>query len=580
MVAGNSSLIKGRSLRWAHAPTSTAATLVVGFDLDMTLIDTASGLRRDAQARSATELGVVFPVEEMTCPPRPAARPDAAPRTCRPRPSSRRSTASGPSTPTTPSRRARCCPGAHEAARRRTPPRRPGRPRHREVRTQRPAARRPPRARRRPPGGRGVGSRQGRRARREGRLDLRRRPRPRRRGRAGRRRHQRLACSPAAAPARSSSRPAPTSCSTTSTSSPPGSTSTCSTTRLAALEADLRGAWARCWSPTAGEPTARSCWPPPCGPSAPTGCVAATATPTRCPSAERDPARDFAEALGVRRGHPGDARDGARGLPAPTPATAATSARPSCSTCSRRWPPTDGLAHVATGTNADDAVAGFRPGIRAAAERGAITPLLDAGLTKAQVREASRRWGLPTWDKPAAACLSLPGRLRHRGHPAPAGPGRARRGRRTPGCSTRAGVRRRGTCGCATSATAPRSRSTRRCWPARWRHGVAARGRCVTPSSPPASTSADARPARLPVRLDERAARAAPTNRCAGFARRHIGFARRARHRVAGDATSEADRQAGAHWQGEVVRRGEGLRLPVPGRRTGRLRALRALPEG
>ena len=65
-----------------------------------------------------------------------------------------------------------------------------------------------------------------------------------------------------------------------------------------------------------------------------------------------------------------------------------------------------GLAAVATGTNADDAVAGFRPGIRAAAERGAVTPLRDAGLTKAQVREASRRWGLPTWDKPAAACLS------------------------------------------------------------------------------------------------------------------------------------------------------------------------------
>ncbi len=65
-----------------------------------------------------------------------------------------------------------------------------------------------------------------------------------------------------------------------------------------------------------------------------------------------------------------------------------------------------GLAHVATGTNADDAVAGFRPGIRAAAERGAATPLLDAGLTKAQVREASRRWGLVTADKPALACLA------------------------------------------------------------------------------------------------------------------------------------------------------------------------------
>ena len=63
-------------------------------------------------------------------------------------------------------------------------------------------------------------------------------------------------------------------------------------------------------------------------------------------------------------------------------------------------------AQVATGTNADDAMAGFRPGIRAAAERGAATPLLDAGLTKAQIREASRRWGLTTADKPALACLA------------------------------------------------------------------------------------------------------------------------------------------------------------------------------
>jgi uncharacterized protein len=65
-----------------------------------------------------------------------------------------------------------------------------------------------------------------------------------------------------------------------------------------------------------------------------------------------------------------------------------------------------GLAHVATGTNADDLVAGFRPGIRAASERGAVTPLADAGLTKDDVRRLSLAWGLPTWDKPAAACLS------------------------------------------------------------------------------------------------------------------------------------------------------------------------------
>jgi pyridinium-3,5-biscarboxylic acid mononucleotide sulfurtransferase len=65
-----------------------------------------------------------------------------------------------------------------------------------------------------------------------------------------------------------------------------------------------------------------------------------------------------------------------------------------------------GFAAVATGTNASDVAAGFRPGIRAAAERGARTPLADAGLDKAAVRELALHWGLSTWDKPAAACLS------------------------------------------------------------------------------------------------------------------------------------------------------------------------------
>jgi pyridinium-3,5-biscarboxylic acid mononucleotide sulfurtransferase len=65
-----------------------------------------------------------------------------------------------------------------------------------------------------------------------------------------------------------------------------------------------------------------------------------------------------------------------------------------------------GFATVATGTNASDVVAGFRPGIRAAAERGARTPLADAGLDKPAVRAVARHWGLPVWDKPAAACTA------------------------------------------------------------------------------------------------------------------------------------------------------------------------------
>jgi uncharacterized protein len=55
--------------------------------------------------------------------------------------------------------------------------------------------------------------------------------------------------------------------------------------------------------------------------------------------------------------------------------------------------------------NRDD-LADHRPGQRAARERGAEFPLLDAGFTKTLVREVSRDLGLPTWDKPAAACLA------------------------------------------------------------------------------------------------------------------------------------------------------------------------------
>lgn len=57
------------------------------------------------------------------------------------------------------------------------------------------------------------------------------------------------------------------------------------------------------------------------------------------------------------------------------------------------------------GVNLDD-LDDHRPGQRAASERGAQFPLVDSGFTKQMVRDASRRLGLRTWDKPAAACLS------------------------------------------------------------------------------------------------------------------------------------------------------------------------------
>lgn len=57
------------------------------------------------------------------------------------------------------------------------------------------------------------------------------------------------------------------------------------------------------------------------------------------------------------------------------------------------------------GANADDA-ADYRPGHRAAREHGALAPLAEAGLTKAEIRALSRAFGLPTADKPAMPCLS------------------------------------------------------------------------------------------------------------------------------------------------------------------------------
>ncbi len=62
-------------------------------------------------------------------------------------------------------------------------------------------------------------------------------------------------------------------------------------------------------------------------------------------------------------------------------------------------------ATVLLGVNVDD-LGDHRPGQRAAVEAGAVFPLVEAGFTKDDIREASRRLGLRTWDKPAAACLA------------------------------------------------------------------------------------------------------------------------------------------------------------------------------
>jgi uncharacterized protein len=64
-----------------------------------------------------------------------------------------------------------------------------------------------------------------------------------------------------------------------------------------------------------------------------------------------------------------------------------------------------GSATVVSGANVDD-LGDFRPGLRAAAEHGVRHPLVEAGMRKADVRRAARELGVPTWNKPASACLS------------------------------------------------------------------------------------------------------------------------------------------------------------------------------
>ncbi|CAA9210807.1 MAG: ATP-utilizing enzyme of the PP-loop superfamily [uncultured Blastococcus sp.] len=133
--------------------------------------------------------------------------------------------------------------------------------------------------------------------------------------------------------------------------------------------------------------------------------VAATAVSPSLPAAERDAAVAFAASLSVRHELPRTdelSREGYR-----------ANAGDRCAFCKAELVDVLtplaarlGIADVVTGTNADDLRAGFRPGIRAAAERGAWAPLARAGMTKDDVRAAARRWGLPLADKPAAACLA------------------------------------------------------------------------------------------------------------------------------------------------------------------------------
>jgi uncharacterized protein len=65
----------------------------------------------------------------------------------------------------------------------------------------------------------------------------------------------------------------------------------------------------------------------------------------------------------------------------------------------------EGCRHLVYGATVDD-LGDYRPGMESARRRGVRAPLIEAGLTKVEIRDLSQRLGLPTWDKPSFACLS------------------------------------------------------------------------------------------------------------------------------------------------------------------------------
>jgi uncharacterized protein len=132
--------------------------------------------------------------------------------------------------------------------------------------------------------------------------------------------------------------------------------------------------------------------------------LAVTATSAIYPARERDEARELAQRIGVR--HQVIA---SRELELPA---FVENTKSRCYYCKselfsrlRAIAQAEGLTHLIDGANRDDR-SDYRPGSQAASEQGVVSPLELAGLTKEDVRALSRKMELPTWEKPAYACLA------------------------------------------------------------------------------------------------------------------------------------------------------------------------------
>ena len=133
-------------------------------------------------------------------------------------------------------------------------------------------------------------------------------------------------------------------------------------------------------------------------------CVALTAVSITMAASERAAARELAEGIGARL-QVVESHELERPGFAQNPTDRCYHCKAELLEIARPRADALALAEVLIGTNLDD-LGDHRPGLAAANERGARHPMVDAGLTKADVRALSRELGLPTWDKPQLACLS------------------------------------------------------------------------------------------------------------------------------------------------------------------------------
>lgn len=133
--------------------------------------------------------------------------------------------------------------------------------------------------------------------------------------------------------------------------------------------------------------------------------LAITASSATLPASERQEAADFAAVIGIRH-----LVIEISELDSPD---FVANAADRCYHCKKTrfsmladWAAKEGYAWVLDGSNADD-VADYRPGMKAVDEMDKVrSPLLEAGLTKQEIRDTLKEWSIPAWNKPSAACLS------------------------------------------------------------------------------------------------------------------------------------------------------------------------------